>query len=186
MKAIQLLGFLCALGGQLVAADFAILEPPPPVREIIREVPVEKVVVKEIPREVVKEVVKEVPREVIKEVKVEVPARPAYASYAEVHAAALRRGGYWPGQRVVIAQGVDEATKAAWAREATLNGWTFCVQDEPLEGLPMGVSRHQADDQGVLRPLVAFRRQASSAIRLQPPAFSIQPPAACSSGACGY
>lgn len=55
-----------------VAARTASASEPAAVREIIKEVPVEKVVVKEVPVEVIREIEKEVPviKEVIKEVQV--------------------------------------------------------------------------------------------------------------------
>lgn len=78
---------------------------------------------------------------------------PSYATYAMVHSAARRRGGYDPGQRVVIAVCTDEPTRARWARDCALRGWTFCVHNREQAGLECGIHQAIADERGLLHPV---------------------------------
>lgn len=78
-----------------------------------------------------------------------------FVSYSAVDRAAKSRGGYRPGQRVVISIGQTEAINLAWQQHCNLNGWTFCVHDHAQPGLDVGVSQHEADARGQLHPVFA-------------------------------
>lgn len=62
-------------------------------REVIKEVPVDRVVIKEVPKEVIREVVKEVPVEVVK--VVEKPIAPEYAAQRKI-GLSVQEARYFP------------------------------------------------------------------------------------------
>lgn len=79
------------------------------------------------------------------------PARPSFVSYMALHNAAMRRGGYRPGHVVCIANGVDDIKAEMMQRTCLLNGWSFCMANQPY--LLPGFSWHRAADDGTLREI---------------------------------
>lgn len=104
-----------------------------------------------------------------------------FATYREIYIAAMRRGGYAPGQRVVISVGATEDVNRTWQSVAHERGWIFCVHDTPQPGLPLGLSHHQADAMGVLRPVLSSEPTVSSRVV---DAFDCVGTAPCAKGAC--
>ena len=81
------------------------------------------------------------------------PARSAFVSYLALHNAALRRGGYRPGQIVCIGNGVSDTQAATMQRNCLLNGWSFCTADQ--DSLDPGFTWHEGASDGSLRMLDA-------------------------------
>jgi hypothetical protein len=97
---------------------------------------------------------------------------PQYVSYAAVHAAAMRSGGYEPGRRVIIAVAQDQQTNKKYQRHCALKGWTFCVQKMP-GALPAGIHDCTAGEDGKLYQTKALRERSAAS---EEPAMSYQLP----------
>ena len=94
------------------------------------------------------------------------PSIPALPSWRAVHRAAMAKGGYRPGQVVIISIGQSDAVNASWVRQCNLNGWTFCIHPapQPEQKLATGINKAIALDDGGLvleRNLTAASREST-------------------------